>query len=138
MIEYNIILELNHRNPTDDDIDNLIDNLADFHPSIGTSPLGWTEAVITVPGETLRQAIATGLSLVGEVRSVTGMTTEEYDRRPTQVERMPELLSAPQAAERLGITRQAVLKQLSRGTIVGVKVGREWIIPDTTITAKQK
>lgn len=39
-----------------------------------------------------------------------------------------ELLSVTQVAERLGITRQAVLKRLRKGTMRGVKVGNTWTI----------
>jgi excisionase family DNA binding protein len=133
MIEHNITIELNQRNPTLDDIDVLMDAFGDFHPTIGTSAYGWVEVDVTVPGENLRQAIAIGLALAGDVRSITGMTTAEYDRRPTQVERMPQLLSAPDVAERLGISRQAVLTRIERGTLPATKVGREWVIPDTAL-----
>lgn len=38
-------------------------------------------------------------------------------------------LSVAQAAERLGITRQAVLKRIRRGQLPATKVGRAYVVP---------
>lgn len=129
MTEYNITLELAKRNPTDDDVDVLIDAFEAFHPTISTSPLGWTEVTITVQAENLRQAVATGLGLAGDVVSVTGMTTKEFDQRPVHTERMPKLVSVTEAAELLRITPQAVRQKLAAGHLPGTKVGGTWWLP---------
>lgn len=129
MTEYNITLELAKRNPTDDDVDALMEWFADFHPTIGTSPLGWTEVDLTIATETLRQALTIGVALGGDVVSVTGMSTAEFDRRPVDVDRVPELLSVSEAAAKLGVSRQAVLERLGSGSLAGSKVGTTWAIP---------
>jgi len=128
MTEFNATLELAKRNPTDDDVDTLMDAFADFHPTIGTSPLGWVEVTITVQAESLRQAIATALALAGDVVSITAMTTAEFDRRPTEILNVPDMSSVSEVAERLGISRTAVQERIDRGTLPARKVGSGWVV----------
>lgn len=40
-----------------------------------------------------------------------------------------ELLSIPEYASRVGISRIAVFKQVKKGKIAAIRVGRNWIIP---------
>ena len=129
MSEYNVVFELPIRNLDDDGVDKLIEQFIDFHPAVSTSILGWTEVTITVQAETLRQAIATALGLAGEVVSITAMTTAEFDRRPVEVERLPDLLSVSEMAEQLGVSRQAVLQRIESGTLPAVRIGKAWALP---------
>ncbi len=49
-----------------------------------------------------------------------------------------EFLSIPEYAKRIGISRIAVFKQVKKGKIEAIKVGRNWIIPvDKNHTYKQ-
>lgn len=129
MSEYNVILELPIRKLDADKADELIESFQDFHPAISTSPLGWAEVIITVQAESLRQAIATGLGLAGDVVSVTAMTTVEFDRRPAEVEHVPDLLSVSEMADQLGVSRQAVLQRIEAGTLPAVRIGKTWALP---------
>lgn len=129
-MNYNLIAELPVRELDADHVDQLLDDLSDFHPAIARSPLGWLEVTLTVPAETPRQAVATGLAVLGrEPVSLTVMRTEEFDRRPVGVERVPDLLSVTEVAERLGVNRQAVLQQIDAGRLHAVRVGATWALP---------
>lgn len=46
-------------------------------------------------------------------------------------------LSVAQAAERLGITRQAVLKRIRRGQLPATKVGRAYVVPANALAASR-
>lgn len=132
MTEYNVTAELPIRNVAEH-ADDLLERLAAFHPAISTSPLGWAEAIITVHAESVVQAVAVAVPVLGEVVSLTVMTTEEFDRRPVAAERLPELLSVTEVAERLGVSRQAVLQRLDSGSLPGVKVGSTWVVSTSVI-----
>lgn len=43
------------------------------------------------------------------------------------------LVSVAQAAERLGVTRQAVLKRIRSGRLPATKVGRAYVVPETAL-----
>ena len=139
MTQFNISIELPIRKFDDDTLDNLMDQFEEYHPAIAASPLGWAEAIITVEAETLRQALVTALAVAGgQVVSITGMTTEEFDRRPADVERIPELLSVGQAASALGISAQAVRQKLAAGALAGTKVDGTWWLPAAAITPRER
>lgn len=137
MTEFNVIAELPLRKHSAEQAGQLVDKLADFHPAIATSPLGWCEVTMTVQGETIGQAVVVASALLGEVVSITAMTTEEFDRRPVGVEQLGELLSATEAAAELGITRQAVQQRLEAGRLPGVKVGPQWVIPRGSLPTRR-
>ena len=40
------------------------------------------------------------------------------------------MLTTPQAATRLGVTRGRVLQMITRGQLPAVKVGRDWLITE--------
>ncbi|MCW2751716.1 MAG: hypothetical protein JWR83_2826, partial [Aeromicrobium sp.] len=44
-------------------------------------------------------------------------------------EPVPDLVSVTEAAQLLGVTRQAVLDRINRKTLPAEKVGREYVIP---------
>lgn len=58
------------------------------------------------------------------------MTTEEYDRDDTPI---PALMTVAQAAQHLGVTRQAVQRKIDRGTLSARQVGTHWVIPARAI-----
>jgi excisionase family DNA binding protein len=47
---------------------------------------------------------------------------------------MPELVSVTEAAERLGVSRQAVLQRLASGSLPGTKVGTTWAVQERALT----
>lgn len=42
---------------------------------------------------------------------------------------MSEVVTVKEAAERLGISKQAVLKRIHKGTLTAEKFGWQWMIP---------
>lgn len=131
MTQYNLTLELAKRNLTADDADILMDAFEDFHPAVTTSAHGWTDVIITVEAESLRQAIAVGLGLGGDVVSIHGMTTREFDRRlelPIELTEAPTMSSVSEAAEHFGISRTAVQKRIDTGKLPAQKVGDQWVV----------
>jgi hypothetical protein len=50
-----------------------------------------------------------------------------------QDSKIPDLLSVPEAAAELGMTRQGVRKAAARGQILGKKVGEVWVFRPAVI-----
>jgi len=48
---------------------------------------------------------------------------------------MDNIISVPQAAEILGITQRAVIKAIKAGKIQARKLGREWMLDETSVRA---
>lgn len=46
------------------------------------------------------------------------------------------MLSIPQAAERLGVSRQAVFKLVKNGKLPATQVGRAWIIEEKDVNER--
>ena len=117
-------------------VDSLMDALEPWHPAIGASVRGFTEAVVTLPAESIRQAISAANAIAaeacaeagGNVLAIEVMPTMEFDTRDT-LSPMPDLLSVTQASTRLGISPQAVRQRLETGSLIGAKVGSTWVIP---------
>lgn len=134
MESYNATAELADK-ATADLCEQLLDDFAAYHPAAGRSAHGRAELIITVPAENLDQATRTALALVAgrPVVRLEVMATVEFDRihgLPV----LPELVSVTEAAELLGITRQAVLQRIDAGTLAASKVGTTYAIPRTAIS----
>ena len=136
---YNIRAELAASIDTLDEarIDQLLDDLAPYHPATGRSLLGRIELIITLPAENLTQALSSGLAVLeraaGEpVVVIEAMATTDFDAllgvEPTQ-----RMLSVTEAAEQLGVSRQAILQRIDAGTLPATRVGRAWSIPESAI-----
>jgi excisionase family DNA binding protein len=141
MTEYNARIEWATRTTDDDD---LVDELVDYHPATSRSERGWVEATITLPAETLRQAATTALAIAeaasaavldgAAVLVLEVLPTAEFDER-NGLAPMPELVSVTEAAERLDVSRQAVLQRLEAGTLPGTKVGKTWVVQAAAVSA---
>lgn len=134
MTEYNVIAELQLK-LTEATVDELMAGLVDYHVSVGSSPAAAAEVTITVPADTLRQAMLTGLSVLsehGEVTALEVLPTAEFDRRAGMVP-VPPLASVTEAAAALGISRQAVLSRISSGSLPAKRVGSTFAIPRAAI-----
>lgn len=116
--------------------------LAPYSPALARSPHGRMEVVLTLPAQDLTQATRTALAVLADVRTPAGapmtvyavevLPTVEFDRRAHLVE-VPPLLSIPQAAAELGISRQAVLKRIEAGSLTATRVGTAWAVPAAAI-----
>jgi excisionase family DNA binding protein len=139
MTEYNARIEWATRTGDDD----LVDALVDYHPAVSRSERGWVEATVTLPAETLRQAATTALAIAeaasaavldgAAVLVLEVLPTPEFDERNGLVP-MPELVSTTEAAEKLGVSRQAVLQRLESGSLPGTKVGKTWVVQARALT----
>lgn len=113
------------------DADDAVDALVGYHPAIGPSRRGHLEVLISLPAETLRQAINTSLAVleqaVGPVIAIEVLTTDDFDARHG-LSPMPELLSVTEVAAELGVSRQAVLQRLESGSLTASRVGNSWVI----------
>ena len=142
MRDYNAPVEVAHRpDPyaVDADFgDDVIDRLLAASPAIGISERGWMDVTITRPANSLLDASATALALVKaatghEPVSVEVMPTAEFDKRNGISYPMPDLVSVSEAAQILGVSRQAVLDRITRKTLPATKVGREYAIQRASV-----
>ena len=118
--------------------DALLEQLADFHPAVGRSLFGRTEVTITLTTDTVRQAMASGYALLQEaagddyVISFEVLPTADFDREH-DLQPIPELASVTQAADELGVTRQAVLQRIDSGSLPATRIGTTWAIPQAAL-----
>lgn len=116
----------------------LLDVLADYHPAVGRSPFARTEVTITVPAESLRQAVTTALALITvaagphDVVSLEVLTAADFDRR-LGLAPIPELLSVAETAAELGVSRQAVQQRIDSGSLPATRIGSTWAIPRAAV-----
>ena len=118
------------------DVDTVLETLADYHPAIGFPRRGEAEVVLTYPATGARQAVATALALAAdhklEIQALTVETTARFDWLMDEVG-VPPLISVTDAAEALGISRQAVLQRIKTGSLHAVRAGDTWVIPKGAI-----
>ena len=87
-MDYNATLTIHVNKPAteDDDIDDVMEAFASYHPAVGDAPAcpGALKAVITLPAHTLTQAVATATALAAQVGDLVGIEvipTRMWDRR---------------------------------------------------------
>ena len=137
MEHFNVRAELaTRRRDLDDD---LIDALDGYSPVVSRSDRGRVEVIITLPADTLRQAITTALPLLEQagnsgVIALEVMSTDEFDAR-NGIDPIPDLMSVSEAAELLGVTRTRVQQLLDEGKLPGSLVGRTYVIPRAAVHA---
>ncbi|MCR6688104.1 helix-turn-helix domain-containing protein [Cellulomonas sp.] len=141
MTDYNARIDLNHPAPAGHDdpfTDTVLTALEGFSPAVSRGMHGGTTLDFTIPANDLKQATTLALSLAttattAELVGLEVIPTVEFDRRNGT--HMPALLSVSETAERLGISRQAVLQRIESGNLVATKVGSTWVIPEATAPA---
>jgi len=139
-MHYNATITLNRPAPDGPDdpwVDITIDTLVGLSPAISGDNRE-TRLVVTIPADDARQATVLAGAIAASVApqaSLIGLeviTTEEFDRR-NGVPPMPDLLSVTQAADALGVTRQAVLQRIASGSLPAARVGEVWAIPASVV-----
>lgn len=120
------------------EFDDIMEQLADHHASVSVSARGWLTVTVTFPAETLTQAMVTAAAVVEAATGCAAIAAEvmpeaEYDARQGWTS-LPELVSVTEAAQLLGVTRQAVLDRVRRHTLPATKIGRDYAIPREAIT----
>lgn len=139
---YTITTELPIISQRDDPdvLDVLVSALQGYHPAAGAGAGQRVGVTISLPAESLEQAIRTALAVIRtatgmEAVTVEAMTSDDFDRRGG-LEPVPELVSLVEAAELLGVSRQAVQQQVDRGAfITAQKVGSTWVLARTELDA---
>ncbi|MGJ3510029.1 helix-turn-helix domain-containing protein [Enemella sp. A6] len=140
MTEFNVIATIRRdSNTLDPDwIDHVHDTFSEFHPAVSAGLVtGRTRVIITLHAENLGQAARLGWALTAELDPIglQVLETTEFDRT-AGLEDLPELISVTEAAERLNITRQAVLERINNGTLPARRAGqRAWVIPAAAVPA---
>jgi hypothetical protein len=83
MLRYSATVELDDRS-SDQLASQLLDLLADYQPAVGSTEAGRQEVVLTIPAETLRQAVTTTLAIVAaagrDAHALHVLPTTELDR----------------------------------------------------------
>lgn len=139
---HTITVELDARDATESQAEQLVTQLEQLHPAISQSARGWLEVTITIPAEHVGQAVTLAIAAVEQAAghptiAVTAMTEEEADARQGW-DTPSDLVSVGEAAELLGVTRQAVLDRISRHTLPATKVGRGYTIPRSALETTEK
>lgn len=142
---YNARVDLDRPAPAGHDdewTDRAIDGLRGFSPAVSRGLHGGASIDFTLPADDVRQAVTIALSLTADIADgadIVGLellTTVEFDRRAGA--HMPALLSVSEAAERLGVSRQAVLQRIDTGSLPATKVGSTWAIPEGAAPAVRR
>lgn len=130
MPSFNAILTLERQHNGADLADEVHGSALDaYHAVTGADDRGRAQIIITLTAENLAQATITTRAVLSQFTDqarLDVMTTTEYDRADAPI---PELVSVTEAAQRLGVTRQAILSRISYGTLPARRIGREYAIP---------
>ena len=134
---YNVVAELDA--PFDEEnIDQLLDPIADHRGAVGRSELGRTEVVFTLPADSVRQANTTALALLDTypwtLLSMRVLTAADFDRLTDAIE-LPPLVSVTEAANTLGVSRQGVLNAIKTAKLPATRVGDTWVLRDAAVQA---
>ncbi|MBP1054023.1 helix-turn-helix domain-containing protein [Rhodococcus qingshengii] len=134
---YNVVAELDA--PFDEEnIDQLLDPIADHSGAVGRSELGRTEVVFTLPADSVRQANTTALALLDTypwtLLSMRVLTAADFDRLTDAIE-LPPLVSVTEAANTLGVSRQGVLNAIKTAKLPATRVGDTWVLRDAAVQA---
>lgn len=139
-MDYNARVELDSRDFDESAVDVLMDVIEPYGGTVARAVHGGrVELIFTVPADNLRQATITATSVVlatgHQLYALEVLPTDEFHRR-IDTTPMPELVSAPQAAGMLGVTRQRILQLATAGLIEAVKVGDAWVLPRAAVAAR--
>lgn len=112
----------------------IVEHLAGYSPAVSGCPVGKAEVVISFPAESLGQATSTAMALLApfEPIGLEVVPTDLWDQRADAVE-VPELVSVAQAADKLDVSRQAILARIESGSLAGQRVGNSWVIPAANV-----
>lgn len=137
---YNAAVEVATKRYGEDTADELMEALAAYHPSVGTSARGWLEARISVPAESLLQASTTALAVVEQATGAAAiaaevMTEEEFAAREGfTVE--PDIVSSADAAELLGVSGARIRQLAADGRLQEIPTaGRSKVFTRSSVLA---
>lgn len=137
---YNAIVEVaTKQDLTDDQLDDALEQLAEYHGSVGVSARGFAFARVSLPAETLSQAASTAITITQAVLGGTAvaaevLTEEEFLAREGWAP-MPEVVSTNEAADILGVSPTRVRERIRDKSLPATKVGREHVIQRSAVEA---
>lgn len=121
---------------TNTDIDHHIETLSAYRVAVSNPRAGEGQIILTIPADTLTQAIQTTQAIAASagitINAITIETTERFDTLANDIP-MPTLVSVTEAAQLLGVSRQAILQRITAHTIPATKIGDTWAIPRAAI-----
>ena len=131
---YNATIATRHL--TETDIDHYIETFNTYHVAVSNPRAGEGQIILTVPANTLTQAIQTTQAIATSagitIDALTIETTERFDTLANEIP-MPKLISVTEAAQLLKVSRQAILQRITAHTIPATKIGDTWAIPRAAI-----
>lgn len=131
---YNATITTHHL--TETDINHHLNTLTPYHVALSNPRTGEGQIVITIPADTLTQAITTTQAIATSagitIDALTIETTERFDTLANEIP-MPKLISVTEAAQLLKVSRQAILQRITAHTIPATKIGDTWAIPRAAI-----
>lgn len=138
-MEYNATITL-ARSHDEDWHDQVLDELSEFHAITAEDDRRRSQIVLTLEAEDLSKAVVIAKALFapfsGNAVAFEVLTTAMYDEITDKIAEIPVLLTVTEAAARLGISRQAVLGRIERGTLPARHVGkRRYVIPARALPA---
>ncbi|UGS26309.1 helix-turn-helix domain-containing protein [Microbacterium resistens] len=142
MEHYTAEVEVAERGPlTNEKIDQAMDYLADYAPSLSVTPRGHHSARITLPADSIGQAARTAAllaehALASTVIRLDVMTEAEADLREGAAD-VPELIGVPEAAELLHVSAQRVRQMIAEGKLAAHRIGeRSYALVRAEVEAK--
>ncbi|NDK90788.1 helix-turn-helix domain-containing protein [Gordonia desulfuricans] len=143
MEEFNAIAVLGDVAATDENIDTIVDALTTYSPAVSEDDNGRIEVTYTLGARDGSEAVTTAHSVIAarvliptgvSLRSLHVLPTADWD---TMVDRLTSVptLSVAAAAERLGISRQAVHKAIGAGRLTAKMVGGRNLITEASVAA---
>lgn len=131
---YNATITTHHL--TETDIDHYIEALNTYHVAVSNPRAKEGQIILTIPANTLTQAIQTTQAIATSagitIDALTIETTERFDTLANEIP-MPKLISVTEAAQLLKVSRQAILQRITAHTIPATKIGDTWAIPRAAI-----
>lgn len=145
-------IELYETAPSDDQIDQLVELLADHGAAAGINDYGYLTVQLDVPATGLVRAAERATLLVVDAARRTDIgdtrviqfeildSIDELERRsalppPTL---LPKLLSKAQAAEELGISHQQMNRYANDGRYGAMRIGSDWAFPAIYIEQEKR
>lgn len=111
--------------------------LAEYQSEIAAAGAGRVVVTLTLPAQSLAQACTTALAVVQLAAGRPGVSVEVMAEDDAEaragVPPIPPLVSVSEAAEMLGVSRQAVLQSIDRGTLQAERVGSTWALARVAI-----
>lgn len=141
-MRYSAHIEVTDKTPLDDlpDLAVKIQKMAALNGVLGQHPRGWLAASMVIHAD---DPVTAAAGAVAAVEGVYGHpvlslrivpTDEDVARAKYPTHPIPKLYSVTEVAEKLGVTRQAVLQQITVSkTLPAIRIGTTYAIPATAL-----